>query len=133
MNVAVGDEMPQRRLIVSQQMIDTYAVVSGDRNPLHVDPEFAATTAYGRTIAHGLLTLAIAADAMAEWSKSGWYRGGGLDIAFVGPVFGGEELTVSARVIGIRSGENSVFADCELSCQVEGRLVVAGTAWRRLA
>jgi len=40
--------------------IETFAVLSGDYNPLHTDEVYAQTTPFGGRIAHGLLILAIA-------------------------------------------------------------------------
>lgn len=42
---------------VDQEMIDRYAELSGDFNPLHVDPEAAARSEFGSTIAHGPIAL----------------------------------------------------------------------------
>ena len=38
-----------------QSEFDLFADVSGDDNPIHVDPEFSARTAFGRTVSHGML------------------------------------------------------------------------------
>ncbi len=39
----------------TQAEFDAFAAVSGDDNPIHVDPEFSARTAFGRTVSHGML------------------------------------------------------------------------------
>jgi len=39
----------------TQADFDAFAAVSGDDNPIHVDPEFSAHTRFGRTVAHGML------------------------------------------------------------------------------
>jgi acyl dehydratase len=39
----------------SQKEFDLFARVSGDDNPIHVDPDFSARTAFGRTVSHGML------------------------------------------------------------------------------
>jgi acyl dehydratase len=39
----------------SQKEFDLFARISGDDNPIHVDPEFSARTAFGRTVSHGML------------------------------------------------------------------------------
>ena len=44
-------------ITISQAMIDAYAAISGDFNPVHVDPAFAATTPFGTTIAHGCIPM----------------------------------------------------------------------------
>lgn len=42
---------------VTQELIDTYAYVSGDHQWIHTDVERAASGPYGRTIAHGYMVL----------------------------------------------------------------------------
>ena len=44
---------------MTQQQVDQFAEVTGDRNFIHVDPERARRTVFGGTIAHGYLTLAL--------------------------------------------------------------------------
>lgn len=39
----------------TQEEFDRFAALSGDDNPIHVDPEFASRTRFGRTVAHGML------------------------------------------------------------------------------
>ncbi|WP_417484528.1 MaoC/PaaZ C-terminal domain-containing protein [Maricaulis salignorans] len=43
----------------SQADFDAFAHVSGDNNPIHVDPEFSARTRFGQTVAHGALLCAV--------------------------------------------------------------------------
>jgi acyl dehydratase len=46
-------------IVVDQRAIDTFADVTGDHQFIHVDPEAAARTPFGGTIAHGFLTLSL--------------------------------------------------------------------------
>jgi acyl dehydratase len=46
-------------LTVDQAMIDTFAEATGDHQFIHVDPERAALTPFGGTIAHGFLSLSL--------------------------------------------------------------------------
>tara|TARA_R110002020_G_scaffold18929_9_gene65352 strand:+ start:608 stop:964 length:357 start_codon:yes stop_codon:yes gene_type:complete len=39
----------------TQAEFDLFAAISGDDNPIHVDPAFSARTAFGRTVSHGML------------------------------------------------------------------------------
>lgn len=41
--------------VPTQAEFELFARVSGDDNPIHVDPEFSARTRFGRTVAHGML------------------------------------------------------------------------------
>lgn len=40
---------------LTQDDFNTFAELSGDHNPIHVDPEFSAKTRFGRPVSHGLL------------------------------------------------------------------------------
>jgi acyl dehydratase len=44
---------------VSQQQVNQFADATGDHQWIHVDPERAVTGPFGRTIAHGYLTLSL--------------------------------------------------------------------------
>ena len=46
-------------IAVDQAAIDTFADVTGDHQFIHVDPEAAARTPFGGTVAHGFLTLSL--------------------------------------------------------------------------
>ena len=57
---AVGTELGTSEwLTVAQDRIDTFADATGDHQWIHVDPERAAKGPFGRTIAHGYLTLSL--------------------------------------------------------------------------
>jgi 3-hydroxybutyryl-CoA dehydratase len=43
------------RRTFTQADFDRFAALSGDDNPIHVDPVFSAETRFGRTVAHGML------------------------------------------------------------------------------
>lgn len=55
-------------ILIDQARIDAFADVTEDHQFIHIDPEAAAKTPFGGTIAHGFLTLSLlsrmAADAM---------------------------------------------------------------------
>lgn len=130
--VRVGDTLPELRRLVTQEHVDRYAEASGDRNPLHIDPGFAKGTPYGRTIAHGLLTLSFVSQLMTNWDWEGWSCGGELDVAFVGPLYPGDTVIVEATVASIEERNGDVVAVCDIKCVVEDRTVLVGTAARRL-
>ena len=46
-----------KSVTVDQDMIQRFADLSGDHNPIHLDAEFAAQTRFGRPIAHGMLAV----------------------------------------------------------------------------
>lgn len=123
---SVGDQLAEITQFVDQTMIDAYADASGDVNPLHIDPEFAKTTFFGRTIAHGLLTLAFVSRVLSKWNWQGWAYGGELNVSFLGPVYPGDTVRVSGEIDQIEKTEDGVYARCQLACFCEERTVVKG-------
>ncbi|MBN1206261.1 MAG: hypothetical protein JXB05_15195 [Myxococcaceae bacterium] len=43
----------------AQADFDLFAAISGDNNPIHVDPVFSARTRFGRTVSHGMLLYTV--------------------------------------------------------------------------
>ena len=55
---AVGARATRERTITDADIV-RFAEVSGDRNPVHLDEEYAARSPFGRRVAHGFLTVAL--------------------------------------------------------------------------
>ena len=63
----VGEEIGTSSWItVGQERIDAFAEATEDRQFIHVDPELAAQTPFGGTIAHGFLSLSLVSRMAAE-------------------------------------------------------------------
>lgn len=89
---------------VTQADVEAFAAVSGDRNPLHLDADYAAASVFGRRVAHGVLGLAVATGLINE---SGLTRGTlvaflGLTWNFVEPLYPGTEVRVELEVLSRR-------------------------------
>jgi acyl dehydratase len=75
--------------------------LSGDRNPLHSDPQFAALAGFDRPILHGLCTFGFTGRALLHTlCDSDPSRFTAMDGRFSSPVFPGEALTVNMWVDG---------------------------------
>lgn len=60
LEAAIGEEFgPSDWLAIDQDRIDRFAEATIDHQFIHVDPEAAAATPFGSTIAHGFLTLSL--------------------------------------------------------------------------
>ena len=84
-------------ILIDQQRIDVFADVTEDHQFIHVDPEAAARTPFGGTVAHGFLTLSLlsrmAADAMLVPPTMKMGVNYGFDrIRFLAPVRSGKRV-----------------------------------------
>lgn len=52
--IPIGSEF-RFRFSFTQEQVQTFADLTGDHNPIHIDPEYAATTRFGQCIIHGHL------------------------------------------------------------------------------
>jgi 3-hydroxybutyryl-CoA dehydratase len=43
------------KIIITKSMVDEFAKISGDFNPLHMDDKYAMSTKFGKRICHGML------------------------------------------------------------------------------
>ena len=84
-------------ILVDQAAIDAFAEITQDHQFIHVDPEAAARTPFGGTVAHGFLTLSLlsrmAADAMLrpETVRMG-VNYGFEKVRFIAPVRSGKRV-----------------------------------------
>src|SRR5579872_3077854 len=84
--------------------------LSGDRNPLHVDPKFAARGGFSQPILHGLCTYGVTGRALLHaLCDSDPARFTFMHGRFSRPVLPGESLTVSIWLTGDDTGDTAFF------------------------
>ena len=111
---------------ITENDIQRFAEVSGDFNPLHMSDEFAATTIFGRRIAHGALTASYISGILGNDLPGPGAIFVGLSMRFNRPVHIGDVVTVRAEVAEKEDRGNRVTLKIE--CLVEGKRVITGEA-----
>ncbi len=86
----------ERELRFATADLELFAAASGDRNPLHLDPEFAAGTAFGAPIVHGALIAIAMLGALPDEPLS---RMRSLRVSFSGALAPGSVASISAGAI----------------------------------
>ena len=101
--------------------------LSGDRNPLHSDPSFAAMAGFDRPILHGLCTYGFAGRALlASLCGDDPARFGSIEGRFSASVFPGEQLTTRMWVIGDGEAVFTTSASNPDDPDAEERVVLDG-------
>lgn len=110
---------------ITVEDIRAFAALSGDYNPLHLDPEFARKTPFGRPVAHGVL-LASFVSRMVGMQLPGagalWMR---QSFQWPNPVFAGDTVEITMRVTHRSIGSNTITLEVTAVNQ-DGKTVLSG-------
>ena len=124
--IRVGDRASFTRTITAE-LVDAFAEVTGDVNPVHVDTEFAATTPFGERIAHGMLAASLLSTVIGTRLPGVNAVYLGQDLRFVAPTRIGDTLTAECEVIA-RRDDKPVFTLRTTVTRDDGVVVVEGQA-----
>jgi 3-hydroxybutyryl-CoA dehydratase len=126
MTFKAGDSAEVSKTITEED-VRAFAELTGDRNPVHLDEEYASTTRFGRRIVHGMLGASLISAVLANELPG---RGSvylSQTLRFTAPVFIGD--TVTARVTVTRVREDKPVVTLETVCTNQrGERVVEGEA-----
>ncbi len=123
-DLAVGMESSLSKT-VSEADIVAFAEVSGDRNPVHLDADYAATTMFKERIAHGMLSAAYisAVFGMQMPGPGAIYMS--QTLAFKAPVKIGDTVVTTVKILELMDKGRVRF---ETVCAVNGKPVLSGEA-----
>ncbi|NLC08400.1 MAG: MaoC family dehydratase [Gammaproteobacteria bacterium] len=94
----VGQRATVERTITEHDLL-MFAAVSGDRNPVHLDETFAATSVFKERIAHGMLSGALISAAIALELPGPGSIYLGQQLSFTRPVKLGDQLSIELEVL----------------------------------
>jgi acyl dehydratase len=123
----VGDTF-EREFSYSQADVEAFAKVSGDANPVHLDAEYAATTAFKRPIIHGMLGASIFTRLMGmEWPGPGAIY---LEqsLAFKRPMYVDTSYTAKLEVKEIDERRHTARVETRVVDTKTGKVTIQGEA-----
>lgn len=124
MGFKVGDRVEFKEK-VTDKMVRDFAEVTGDKNPIHLDDDFAKTTRFGRRIAHGMISAGLISRGLAmDLGPGGIYLG--QTLKFMAPIYIDETVTVILTVLTMRDKGLTVVES--LVRKENGELAVKGEA-----
>jgi len=122
----IGDSAQLSKTLKDEDL-RIFAEVTGDKNPLHLDNEFASKTIFKRRIAHGFLTAGLISAVIG-----GKLPGNGTiylsqTLNFLAPVYIGDEITAKVEVLQVLKGGKRLKLKTQVINQ-SGTVVVDGEA-----
>ena len=125
-DIKVGDKASMAKT-VTEYDVYTFAGVTGDFNPVHIDAEFAKTTMFQGRIAHGMLSAGFISAVLgtALPGKNTIYLG--QELQFKAPVKIGDTVTATVEVLEKIEGKNRLILRTTVT-NLDGVMVTDGKA-----
>jgi acyl dehydratase len=115
---------PTDWLTIEQDRIDLFANATDDHQWIHVDPVRAAAGPFGKTIAHGYLTLALANHFLPELVEIRGFAHGvnvGLDkVRFLAPVPVGSRLRATGEIVSVEEIKGAIQSIVRMTIAIDG-------------
>ncbi len=111
---------------VSEDDIASFAEVSGDYNPVHMDEDYAAGTFFKSRIAHGMLTASFISTVLGTRLPGPGCIYLSQNLRFLAPARIGDTVKALARVASLDMTKRRAQFACH--CEVNGKIVVEGEA-----
>jgi 3-hydroxybutyryl-CoA dehydratase len=124
-DLSVGMEASYARQ-VQENDLQLFAELSGDCNPIHLDEEYAASTAFKTRIAHGALTASYISAVLGTMLPGPGAVYISQSLNFRRPVRIGDEVLAKVRIIELLPEKKRVILTCD--CSVAGKTVLEGEA-----
>lgn len=124
--IAVGDTAAIERTLTAED-IQLFAVMSGDVNPQHMDPAFAASTRFHGVIAHGMWGAALISAVLGTRLPGPGTIYLAQTLKFLAPVHIGDTLTIRVTVRSKDDAKKRLVLDCSCTDQA-GHCAIQGEA-----
>ncbi len=111
---------------VTESDVVTFADISGDNNPLHLDADYAAGTMFKQRIAHGMLTASLLSAVIATRLPGNGSIYISQSLRFRAPVMLGELVCATVEISKIEPVRRRVRLAC--ACRVADKVVLDGEA-----
>lgn len=107
MTLSIGQKAKHSRTF-SQADFDLFARLSRDDNPIHVDPQFASRTRFGRTLAHGMMLFSVISGLVQESFAGAQVVD--VELMFPGPTYVGDAMQIRLEVESIIDDGRAIIA-----------------------
>ncbi|MGE0629394.1 MAG: MaoC family dehydratase [Hyphomicrobiaceae bacterium] len=124
-DLEIGMEADCQR-VVTDADIRTFAEVTGDKNPVHLDDAYAARTIFKGRIAHGMLTASYISAVFGTQMPGPGAIYVSQTLNFRAPVRIGDQVTARVRVVEMIPAKRRVRFECQ--CTVGDKTVLEGEA-----
>ena len=125
MKLKIGESYKEE-FIITQEMVNKFAELSGDKNPLHIDKKFASKTRFKKPIVHGLFSVTSFGKVMGTKFPGSGSIHVGQNLSFKRPLYPDRKYVVRIELIKIIKDKHFGVFKTQFF-DTEGILIVVGT------
>lgn len=114
--------------VFTQEQVNTFAKVSGDNNPIHLDAEYAATTPFKKPIIHGIFSASIFSKYFGTINPGEGTIYLKQSLEFLRPMYVDTNYEAIMTVKEIDSAKNRATIDCKVIDKTTGKATISGEA-----
>jgi 3-hydroxybutyryl-CoA dehydratase len=100
---------------LTSEMMQEFLHLSGDNNPLHIDPTFAKESGFPNVVAYGMLTSSLYSRMVGVYLPGRFCLLHGIQVDFSNPAYVGDWLTVKGEIAHL----NGAFKRIEIKASIE--------------
>ncbi len=127
LGLTVGQKARRSKTVTARD-VELYAEITGDRNPLHFDADFAGRTRFGRLVAQGGITSGMLNALVAMDLPGPGTVFMSQSLRYLAPTYLGDTLTAEVEVLAVKPDKPV----CQLKATVtnqDGTVVLEGECW----
>jgi 3-hydroxybutyryl-CoA dehydratase len=118
----------EKSLLVTDELVRSFAALSGDFNPVHLDAGYASSTVFGHRIAHGIISAALISTLLGTILPGEGTIYLSQTLNFRKPVFIDEVITAKAEVMD-KNNRSKKIRLITTVYKADGQIALSGEAW----
>lgn len=126
MKYFIGQKASLRKVITTNDVL-MFAEMTGDKNKIHLDENYAKGTMFKEPIAHGVLCAGLISSVIANVLPGDGTIYLGQELNFVAPVFHNDNLIAEVEIIEIINEKNQMILNTTVR-KDDGKIVITGIA-----
>lgn len=122
-DIHIGQKV-QFKVVISKSMIENFAVLSGDHNPLHMDELYSKDAGFEKRICHGMLLASLFSRLIGMYlpGRNALYLSQSLK--FISPCFVDDEVIIEGKVIKKSSSARIITLETKITKEPNIKIVI---------
>lgn len=126
-DIKLGDKASLEKVIIKED-VETFAKLSLDTNPIHLDPEYGKSSMFKNNIVHGMLVSSLISAVIGNQLPGNGTIYMGQDLKFLKPVYFADKCIAEVEVVKKRDDKRLIILDTIVYVDSKENIVIKGQA-----